>query len=692
MPRQDDVQFALSQSALFLGSWWPVLVLAIILSICFIKPIGSRVVRVIQAVNKGIHERLFFPGAMLLLHHRTFDSDGLHFLRVLWFNVVFVSLIAGAFLAPPHLAFALAMLGSWLALSAGGYWVGAESLALEEDEEDDAAHTHVALAHEIQPTGVTALLLVLFFIPLSFKTADAAFDWYDSPDNTLHTWVFYSLHLLYQAAVDFGDVIQLEVSDVKPIALGGKVLVFGHFIGMTFLVLNGLTLVARREDAIRAWIRRLEGSGEIHGVRRFGARIWDDLLEVARCGDPARRPEAALRALANCEAPAPRRLRKSPMVTGMIALLESKPSEGSPNAFIPVRQAAATALGRWRQARSSTALVATLRDLTERREVRAEAALALANYGDVPGVNPALIRDVLLEVLSDSHHHAQIRVKAIDALIRLYDAAPAPDRVKQILNQLSLRSKEPDAVNARALHALRTLGLIDDEVERLMGLFTKLQSARIAERKEAALMLAEFGDHREVASRLIDAARREEDPLTRSCMVKSLSKIAMAGHHHDLLRPALLEAAAYERFETRRESLDGLGAMRFEGDVADRLCELACSKRSLVVTEKAKKILAAQDLKRMPRELATRCRAILNQPEEPDEDQDQEGPAELPLTAQEEAIVDSVVDVLREHPGLIAKLGGPEAVGERVADEVAEGLDLPKVPLPRPAEPVSGPA
>jgi len=190
----------------------------------------------------------------------------------------------------------------------------------------------------------------------------------------------------------------------------------------------------------------------------------------------------------------------------------------------------------------------------------------------------------------------------------LYPAAPDPDRVKQILNQLSLRSKEPDAVNARALHALRRLNLIEDEVERLMDLFEKLQSAKIAERKEAALMLAEFGDRREVVTRLIHAASIEEDPVSCSCMVKSLSRIAIAGHHHDLLRPALVAASAYERFEARRESLGGLDALAFEGEVADRLCDLASSKRSVVVTERARKILAGKDLERVPRDLAARCR------------------------------------------------------------------------------------
>jgi hypothetical protein len=680
----------LMRAGLFADAWWPLLILGALLAFCFIKPLGSWAVRFIQTGNEFVHTRLFLPGAAILLHDRQIDSGWFSFLRLIWFGTVFAFLITGSFLAPTGIAFAISMLGSWLALSVGGYWVGMESMALEDEESDPRMFHHVGLAHQIQPTGAIALLLVLFFIPVSFMTADAAFDWFESPDSSLRTWIFYALHLFYQAAVDVGEVIQLEVSNVRPVANGGKALVLGHFIGLTFLVLNGLTLVARREHAIRSWIRRLETTGSIEGVERFGARIWDDLLVVAQCEDLSRHPEAALHALAKCRPPAPRRLGRSPILHDTISLLKAKPSS-TEDLTIPVRQGAAQALGTWRHQRGAEALMNALLDKAERREVRAEAATALQGYGDVPGVDPVGLRKALLEVLSDGANHAQIRVRAIDAMILIHEVAPDTEPVKHILKQLTLRGKEPDAVNARALHALRVLNLLDDETQELGRLFKMLESGGIAERKQAAAMLVEFGGHNEATLRLIQATSKEQEALTRAQMVKALSKIAVAGHHHHVLRPAILAESRYGRFEVRLESLAGLDAFGFDGEVADRLLQLAASRESRKVAEKATKLIAKKDLRRVPKELAARCRALLSQPEVEEDFHD-----DVPLTAQEDAVVDSVVAVLKEHPEIVEKLGGPEGIGEIIADEIAatqatsEKVRIEGLPARRPSpEPAS---
>jgi len=150
-------------------------------------------------------------------------------------------------------------------------------------------------------------------------------------------------------------------------------------------------------------------------------------------------------------------------------------------------------------------------------------------------------------------------------------------------------------VQARALHALKELGLLGDRETMLADLFNKLANKSIATRKEAASMLAEFGDVREVANRLIAASQVEEDPWTMARVVQSLSKIVGAGLHPDLLRPFLLRVSEHNRFEVRRESLAGLEAFPFDGVIADRLYALAAADGSRIVQEKAKRINAGRD-------------------------------------------------------------------------------------------------
>jgi len=649
--RVENWQWSVTRAGQFVDSWWPLLLLLGILAVCLIKPLGGRAVRAVQAVNRWIHSRLFFPGAALLLQHRRFEARRYQVLRLLWFGSVFAALLAGCFQAPPVWAFALAMTGSWMALSAGGYWVGVESLALE-DNEDGGTYEHVELSHQIQANGVLSLLLVLVFIPISFMTADAAFDWYLSPDGSLRTWVFYTLHLLYQAAVDFGDVLDLTVSDVEPRTLGGKALVVTHFIGLTLLVLNGLTLVARREHAIRGWIRRLEHTGDIRGVRQFGARVWDDLLAVASCGRMDKHPDAALRALAQATPPHPRHLKRSPILEGIIRELRRRPTEGA-DTTVKLRQAAAEALGTWRHPRAADALLGALQDGGERHEVRAQAAAALGRYADVPGIRLDRLRDSLLDVVRDRSARAEIRGKAIDAVAELHHAVVVPDTVKELFQNLCLDPHQPNLVRARALASLRLLGLLDNIVDSLRDLFNRLRSPTIALRREAAGRLVDFGDISEVVNNLILAAGREDDPLTRADMVKALRLIAAAGRHHDLVRPALLRASRDPRFEVRRQGVFGLAALAFEGEVASRLCDMATTELSQIVKQRAKARIAEVDPNQLPPELAARCRALSAEPESD--------------AALNERLVDSVMAALQSHPEGFNALGDPAALAAIMA-------------------------
>ncbi len=49
-----------------LASWWPVVLLAVLLGACFENRLGSAAARGVKALNDFIHDVLCYPGAWLL--------------------------------------------------------------------------------------------------------------------------------------------------------------------------------------------------------------------------------------------------------------------------------------------------------------------------------------------------------------------------------------------------------------------------------------------------------------------------------------------------------------------------------------------------------------------------------------------------------------------------------------------------
>ena len=205
-----------------IASWWPVLAVAVLLGACFENRLGSAAARGLKALNDFIHDVLCYPGAWLLGMVERHDVVSPAEVLGRWFVFLawLVSLWGAVWLTGPteEVKFYCALAGSLLALSAGGYWVGKESRALEADEELDQAELDksVRIAHSLQARGALALNFVLAFMPLCFLMANAAFDCFEARDATLHGWMLYSVNLLLQAVIDFGDVFDFKVSDTQP--------------------------------------------------------------------------------------------------------------------------------------------------------------------------------------------------------------------------------------------------------------------------------------------------------------------------------------------------------------------------------------------------------------------------------------------------------------------------------------------
>jgi len=276
--------------------FWPFIVLVIVAFALISKRGGLRIIRAFKAVDErvvaGLKWITWLPGAYWS-HPNEDERTAANVLRWIWFvaffGLIFIGSVGMVYWVdnwPSAARFGCIAMGYVVALAIGRTWVSAQAEVLDQQE----VGAEGGLAHRLRLRAMISFLFLLLLVPISFDaTANSELGWFE--DRSFLEWGLVTVHLLFRAAVDFIEILNTgKESGIEFTydGIGEGALVLLHFLTLGYVVVTGITLLARGDHAMHGDVSRLKKSSNntnIFLVVRHGERVIPDLLQLLK-GNP----------------------------------------------------------------------------------------------------------------------------------------------------------------------------------------------------------------------------------------------------------------------------------------------------------------------------------------------------------------------------------------------------------------------
>ena len=161
-----------------------------------------------------------------------------------------------------------------VALSVAKQWVVNENAILNEEDLKRSAVTNATrLKHEAF-FGIVALVVS---IPVSLHALNVLFEWHPNV-SSLKDWSWFSLTILYQSVSELFDLVKFDQAPELDAAFGLKVVVVGHMLVLTLIVVEGISSLARGEFALHKALLAFYRGNDFNRVVPFGRRTYRSLV------------------------------------------------------------------------------------------------------------------------------------------------------------------------------------------------------------------------------------------------------------------------------------------------------------------------------------------------------------------------------------------------------------------------------
>lgn len=543
-----DESLVVLAAAVKAGKIGPPLVLVGLTLLAFMKRGGLRLIRAVQFFDQGFVKVMRmvcgFTGAPWV-PSRWWQRA----LRWGWFAGVFGGLLALAYFTHGNVRLGAIFCAYLLALAVGRAWVSEETRLLNGEAGADERRSTL-----MRPMAMVSFGILVVLIPLSFQETHRELNWYRDAQDTPLAWGMVTADLLLHCVVDFVEYLDpkadregLQIRDWKE-----GLLVLLHFMALAYVVVNGVSLVAKSDHTVHAELDRLKSRGEAGNIDRLGERVTEELIRMlGREGKqaPPKGAAAAAEALGKMAARGPLSDRALRALLGAAV-----------HPFPAVRSKATKALGQTRNSRATAKLLKLLQQERQKNVVEA-AGIALRQMPGLPQSGLKSLRKQGLELCRKPEPQGErFRRYAIAMLFRHRHDWLLPWTHGGMKGWMET---EPDEEVRRNLEAAMALCSQERRELVIRSKLEDLASEDAARRGRAIGGLAPFIADGRVAKALLEVAERESDEaacfqILRALYLEREAPPALAARIVSRLRKMIED----ERPHVRVAAAEGLGILR----------------------------------------------------------------------------------------------------------------------------------
>lgn len=424
-------------------------------------------------------------------------------LQWIWFLGLFGAIFALYPLCPGTSQLAPIVIGYLLALSVGRTWMSEETRLLNGEEGASSE-----ISDRLRPMAIWAFLILLALIPLSFRTVHQTLHWYQEiKGDSIQTWGLVTASFLLHSVVDFADFLKVNgLENIRPDEPIQNLPILLHFAAVSYVVVNGIALIARTDHAISTDLERLRTEGKPGQLVRQGTRVIPQLIQILTQATAQGAAGAAtvLGEIAEARGSLPPRALR--------ALIRA-----ADHGDLLVREKAVKALGKTGHDQAKSKLLNLLLKDSQKRIIELS-GISLRGIPDLPKVGINALLDHALATCKIPKPDAEYTRRYAIAMLLRHNPPPAWASVK--LDRWIAEETEPDLQSVLNFAQARCSTQVRQEI--IASRVSDLGHTEASRRAAAAKSLAPYIDDPKVANALLSHIETETDTTTRFWLVNSL--------------------------------------------------------------------------------------------------------------------------------------------------------------------------